>query len=99
MKKNKLYLGETKNRFYTTLLWITGLVCVITSILVGSFVYTTMSFNKYSTVLNNLSEEMDQLKDRANQMIEQEEEYKRELERFSQELAKYQPIIIPESMK
>ena len=99
MKRNTLHFGKSKNRFYTSLLVITGGACIITGILVGSFIYTTMSLSKYNAVLSTMSNELDEMRTRTNEMMEMEEEYKKELERLNQELAKYQPIVIPESMK
>lgn len=99
MKRNTLHFGKSNNRFYKSLLVITGGACIITSILVGSFIYTTMRLNKYNLVLSKISNEIDEMKARTNEMVEQEQEYKKELERLNQELAKYQPIVIPESMK
>ncbi len=82
-----------------TLLWITGGACVVTSILLGSFVYTNMSLNKYHVTINQLSSELDSIKSMTDEMVQQEKEYKNQLEGLSQELAKYEPIVIPESMK
>lgn len=99
MKRNNLHFGKSKNRLYTALLWVTGGACIVTSILLGSFVYTTMSINKHNVTLNKLSSEIDEMKSIAEGMMEQEKEYKKQLEGLNQELAKYEPIVIPESMK
>ena len=82
-----------------TLLWITGGACVITGILLGSFIYTNIRLNKYQATINQLSSELDSIKSMTDEMVQQEEEYKNKLEGLSQELAKYEPIVIPESMK
>lgn len=99
MKTNHLYLGKTKNKWDKILLWITGVACVVTSIFMASFVYTTMSLNKYNVRLKEVSNEIEQIKSATDEMIEQEKQYKKQLERLEQELAQYKPIVIPDSMK
>ena len=99
MRKNNLHFGKSKNRLFATLLWITGGACVVTSILVGSFIYTHISLNKYHVTMKQLASELDELDGLTNKIIDQEEEYKKQLDTLSQELAKYEPIVIPESMK
>ncbi len=94
-----MHFGKRKNRLFTTLLWITGVACVVTSALVGSFIYTHLNLNKYQVTINQLSSELDELENLTNKMVEQEEEYKNKLDTLNQELAKYEPIVIPESMK
>ncbi len=99
MRRNDIHFGKRKNRLFTTLLWITGVACVVTSVLVGSYIYTHINLNKYQVTINQLSSELDDLENMTDQMVEQEEEYKNKLDILNQELAKYEPIVIPESMK
>ncbi len=99
MKSKKIILNKKRNPFYTVMIWITSLVCVITGVLVGGFVHMSMSIAKYEENLHVLSQEVEDMQEATREALEQQEQYKSQLELLEKELAQYKPIVIPDSMK
>ena len=100
MKKNKLYSNRRKKkRLFPVMIGITVFACIITIVVAGGYMYTSSSMNKYQQVINELTVEIDSLEKNTNEIKMQEEEYKNKINSITQELSKYEPIVIPESMK
>ncbi len=100
MKKNTLYSNtRKKNRAYPIMIGVTVFTCIVTVVITGSYVYTTSSMNKYQRSINELKVEIDNLEKSTNEIKVQEEEYKNKIDSITQELSKYEPIVIPDSMK
>ncbi len=100
MKKHKIYShSRKKKRLLPIMMGITVLTCMVSVIITGSYLYTSSSMNKYQKAINNLSVEIDDLEKSTNEISMQEEEYKNKIDSIAKELSKYEPIVIPDSMK
>lgn len=72
---------------------------VVSCILIGTFLYINISI-KSSTVMNEqLTVEKTNLESQVNELEEKKKHYSNLLQNLDDELAKYQPVIIPDSMK
>ena len=100
MRKNQHYFsGRKKKRIFPIMLGITIFTCITTIATAGVYMYTKSSMEKYQKSIDELTLEIDKLEKNTNEIEVQEEEYKNKINSISEELSKYQPIVIPESMK
>lgn len=99
-KKNTFGMGKRKkNRLFVGLVVITGIAFTATAVLAGTFVYVNGSIHKNEKAINALSEELTILEQKAEEVKAREAEYKDKLDKLQAELSKYEPIVIPDSMK
>ncbi len=99
-KSNHIYLSSNKeSRIFPIMIVCTTLACIITIILVGSFIYTSSKVNQNLTDIDNLNTEILELEKIIEEIRVKEEQYKKDINDMNQELSKYEPIVIPESMK
>lgn len=101
MKKNKLYATNRRkgNKIFPIMVVTTIFACIVTVIIAGSYMYTSSSLSKYEKAISELTLEIDVLEKNTNEIKAQEEEYKNKINSVAEELSKYEPIVIPESMK
>lgn len=99
-KNNTLGFGKKrKNYAVTVLMMITGAAVVATSLLAGTFIYLNSSIKKNEASIATFSKEISSMQEQVEIIKAQEKEYKNKLEALELELSKYEPVIIPDSMK
>lgn len=99
-KNNTLGFGKKrKNYAITVLMMITGAAVVATSLLAGTFIYLNSSIKKNEASIATFSKEISSMQEQVEIIKAQEKEYKNKLEALELELSKYEPVIIPDSMK
>lgn len=99
-KNSTLGFGKKrKNYAVTVLMMITGAAVVATSLLAGTFIYLNSSIKKNEASIATFSKEISSMQEQVEIIKAQEKEYKNKLEALELELSKYEPVIIPDSMK
>ena len=88
-----------KNHMLGVLVIISIGACIVTSVLAGTFIYVNGSINRNEAAITTLSDDLTTIKEKVETIKGQEEEYKNQLQSLELELSKYQPIVIPDSMK
>ena len=100
MRRNNNYFSTKKRtKVFPIMLVITFFACLTTIATSGVYMYTRASMNKYQKSVDELTLEKYNLEKSTNAIEVQEEEYKNKINSIREELSKYQPIVIPESMK
>lgn len=98
--KNNLNFGaKKKNRFLGACIAITILSVGMTVGLLGGHIYITSSINKNTANVETISESTDSLKAEVQSVKDQMKVSEDELVSLQDNLAKYEPVIIPDSMK
>lgn len=90
---------KKKNDAVTVLMIITFGTLIVTSLLVGTFIYLNSSIHKNEASIATFSKEISSMQEQIEIIKEQEAEYKSKLEALELELSKYEPVIIPDSMR
>lgn len=98
-RKSTFGVGRRKNYLFEGLVVLTVGAFVATTILVGIFIYVNSSIRKNEAAIATLSKELTILQEQAEEIQSQEAEYKNQLDVLQAELSKYEPVVIPESMK
>ena len=101
-RKSKFGVGRRrrkKNYLFEGLVVLTVGAFVATTILVGIFIYVNSSIHKNEAAITTLSEQLTTLQEQAEEIQSQEMEYKNQLDALQAELSKYEPVVIPDSMK
>lgn len=88
-----------KNHMLGILVIVSIGACITTSVLAGTFIYVNGSINKNESAIETLSNDLTTIKDKVETIKGQEEEYKNQLQALQAELSKYEPVVIPDSMK
>ncbi len=90
---------KSKNYLFEGLVVLTGCSFVATAVLVGAFIYVNSSIHKNEAAITALSDELTVLQEKAEEIRGQETEYRSQLDALEAELSKYEPVVIPDSMK
>lgn len=99
-KNNTLgFSKKKKNHVVTVLMIITFGALIATSVLVGTFIYLNSSIHKNESAIATFSKEISSMQEQIEAIQVKEAEYKSKLEALELELSKYEPVIIPDSMK
>ncbi|MBU3804187.1 MAG: hypothetical protein H9872_05485 [Candidatus Cellulosilyticum pullistercoris] len=88
-----------KNYLFEGLVVLTIGTFITTTVLVGVFIYINGSIHKNEAAITTLSDELTILQEQAEAIKKQETEYKNQLDAIQGELSKYEPVVIPDSMK
>lgn len=72
---------------------------VVSCILIGAFLYINISIKSSNIMSQQLTTEKAALKSQVEELEVKKEHYSNVLQNLDDELAKYQPIVIPDSMK
>lgn len=88
-----------KNYLFEGLVVLTVGSFVATTVLVGAFIYVNGSIQKNEAAITALSDELTILQEKAEEIQGQETEYRSQLDALQAELSKYEPVVIPDSMK
>lgn len=91
-KKKRKYLFEG-------LVVFTVMAFIVTAVLTGTIVTINSSIQKNEVEITTLSNELISLQNQIEEIQNQEKEYKNQLDELQGELSKYEPIVIPDSMK
>lgn len=98
-RKSTFGFGRRKNYLFEGLVVLTVGAFIATTILVGIFIYLNSSIRKNEAAIATLSKELTTLQEQAEEIQSQEAEYKNQLNMLQAELSKYEPVVIPDSMK
>lgn len=100
-RKSTFGVGRRRRKSYLFegLVVLTVGAFVATTILVGIFIYVNSSIHKNEAAIATLSEELTTLQEQAEEIQSQEMEYKNQIDALQAELSKYEPVVIPDSMK
>ena len=88
-----------KNYLFEGLVVLTGCSFVATAALSGAIIYVNSSIHKNEAAITALSGELTILQEKAAEIQGQETEYRSQLDALQAELSKYEPVVIPDSMK
>lgn len=91
-KKRRKYLFEG-------LVLFTVGAFIVTVALAGSVLYINSNIQKNEVEITTLSNELTSLQKQIEEIQNQEKEYKNQLDELQGELSKYEPVVIPDSMK
>lgn len=98
--KNNLNFGaKKKNKFLGVCIGVTIIGAGLTIGLLGGHVYLVTGINKNTTNIETISQSRESLKTEVEAVKKQQQQLQKELETVEDSLAKYQPVIIPDSMK
>lgn len=92
-------MARRKNYLFEGLVVFTIGAFIVTAALAGTFIYINGSIHKNEAAITALSDELTTLQEQTEEIQGQESEYKKQLEAIQGELSKYEPVVIPDSMK
>lgn len=98
-KSNLNFGAKKKNRLLGVCIAVTILGAGVTLGLLGGHIYLTSSINKNTASVETISESTESLKAEVQSVKEQKKASEDELLALEDSLAKYEPVIIPDSMK
>lgn len=91
--------GRKKNHLLGICVGLTVLGAGITVGLLGGHIYLASSINKNTADIESIAQSTEDLKTQVQQVKEQQQESIDELTAVEDSLARYQPVVIPDSMK
>ena len=91
--------AKKKNRFLGVCIVLTAMGITMTLGLLGGHIYIASSINKSTTSVETISQNTESLKAEVNTMQAEKESSQKELTILEDNLAKYEPVVIPDSMK
>nr|WP_303244118.1 hypothetical protein [uncultured Cellulosilyticum sp.] len=98
-RSNLSFGAKKRNRLLGVCVALTILGAGMTLGLLGGHVYLASSISKNTTSVKAISESTESLKAEVQTVKEQQKVSQDELEIIQDNLAKYEPVIIPDSMK
>lgn len=98
-RSNLNFGAKKKNRLLGVCVAITILGAGLTLGLLGGHIYIGSSINKNTASIEAISERTDSLKAEVQSVKDQKKASENELLALEDSLAKYEPVIIPDSMK
>lgn len=90
---------KRKNYAVTVLMIITAAAVVATLLLASTFIYLNSRIKKNEASIATFSKEIANMQEKVEGIKAQESEYKSKLQALELEISKYEPVIIPDSMK
>ncbi len=98
-KSNLNFGAKRRNRLLAVCVALTVLCAGTTLGLLGGHVYLKSSINKKMASVETISENTASLKAEVQSVKDKHQSSKEELEVIQDNLAKYEPVVIPDSMK
>ncbi|WP_054741056.1 hypothetical protein [Cellulosilyticum ruminicola] len=98
-RSNLIFGTKKKNRFLGVCIAITILGAALTICLLGENLFIASSINKNTASIETISKTTEDLRAEVQAVKEQKVAAEKELAELQDNLAKYEPVVIPDSMK
>lgn len=100
MARNKIHFGtKKKNRFPLFCIILTGICAVSAGTLIAGHLYMYTQIKSNEANIETIKEKTTTIEQEIEVVKAQEATYNTELEKLNQELSRYEPVVIPDSMK
>lgn len=100
MARNKLHFGsKKKNRLLITCAIVTGVCVISASALAAGHLYMHTQIKSNETNIEEIKASTAAVEQEIEVVKSQEATYHEQLDKLNQELSRYEPVVIPDSMK